>query len=153
MSDTLCLWLPCLPPTTTGQMKRAARTKNGIRFFKSEAQEKAESTLEALLVGKAPSMPITGPTHVAITVVWSYLKSHTAKKAEKDRQDLIWHCQKPDSDNFAKGVIDALARMRFVADDKQVCSLAVEKFYGPPDRVGIEIVIERKYAIERRRAV
>lgn len=151
MSDTLNLWLPCLPPTVTGQMKRAQRTNKGIRFYKSKDQEKAEATLEGLLAGKAPTMPIVGPTHISVTVVWPYLKSHTEKKATRCREDLIWHCQKPDADNFAKGVIDALVRMRFLEDDKQVCSLQVEKFYGPADRVGIEISIERNYAVERRR--
>jgi len=138
-NEAITIEIKCVPPTATGQTKRAVRTKKGIRFFKGEALAQAESTLDSLFEKYAPTVPLSGPVECTIEATWPYLKSHTSTKATSGRNDPIYHCQKPDGDNFAKGVIDSLARMRFLEDDKQVCDLRVTKWYGPAEKVGIYV--------------
>ena len=59
---------------------------------------------------------------------WSKAKKESAK----------WHVFKPDSDNLAKGVKDALNGIAYV-DDAQVCFLQVRKQYAQNDGILIEI--------------
>lgn len=55
----------------------------------------------------------------------------------------VRHVTKPDSDNVAKSVLDALNGVAF-RDDSQVCELCVSKFYDDEPRVevGIEALLK-----------
>ncbi len=48
---------------------------------------------------------------------------------KSDPDGAIWCDAKPDADNLAKAVLDALTQVRWFADDKQVVSLLIEKYY------------------------
>ncbi len=52
-------------------------------------------------------------------------------KATMAQAGTVAHTSKPDADNLAKAVMDALTGVLW-ADDAQVRSLRVEKLYGPP---------------------
>ena len=64
----------------------------------------------------------------AIPKSWSKAKKESAK----------WHVFKPDSDNLAKGIKDALNGIAYV-DDAQVCFLQVRKQYAQTNGILIEI--------------
>jgi Holliday junction resolvase RusA-like endonuclease len=75
----------------------------------------------AARVAMAGHQPLEGPLSVCIIFGFKRPKSHT----KKQREDLC-HVQKPDLDNLAKAVCDALNEIAWV-DDSQVSRMILEK--------------------------
>ena len=46
---------------------------------------------------------------------------------------------KPDVDNYAKSILDAMTKVGVWADDSQVEFLAVKKQWGPEDNISVEV--------------
>lgn len=78
------------------------------------------------------------PIALTIDVFYSIPKSYTKKKREGIQNLIIRHTIKPDADNLAKGIMDALTGI-FYKDDSQIVNLIVSKNYGVEDHVRIEI--------------
>lgn len=79
--------------------------------------------------------PFTGPIRVTIHAFKVPPKSWSAKKKEA----AVYVTGKPDVDNVAKLVCDALQRIAFHSD-AQVSDLIVERRYDDAERTHIEIV-------------
>lgn len=92
-----------------------------VSFDMSEEKEKFDGQVAALLM-----------------VYCSIPKSTSKKKRELMIEGTIRPTTKPDLDNIAKAILDALNGRAF-DDDKQVVSLTVEKFYSDTPRVIVEI--------------
>lgn len=76
---------------------------------------------------------------VAVISVYYGIPKSTPKKNIKPMLDgEIRPCKKPDCDNIAKIVMDALNGIAY-KDDTQVYLLMVEKFYSEKARVEVEI--------------
>lgn len=63
------------------------------------------------------------PVSVTITFQFPRTKKQLSKNAPTG---LMWHTKKPDADNLAKAVLDALNGIAW-ADDCQVCELNIKK--------------------------
>lgn len=73
-----------------------------------------------------PTTPHEGP--VRIDVKWFFPRpKHMMTRNYPDGPVLHW--VKPDRDNLDKCILDALAQIRFIKDDAQVCVGLVEKWY------------------------
>lgn len=79
---------------------------------------------------------LEGPLRCEITAIFQRPASKTRKRGENPR---LHHTSKPDADNIAKGVCDALNGVGF-KDDSQVVELVVRKFTGTPDELARVIV-------------
>jgi len=81
---------------------------------------------------------LEGPVEIRIACWFERPKSHSKKR----RQQAEPKATKPDLDNIAKAVLDALNDIAY-NDDGQVCRLTVEKWYvgGPCDAIGTEIEV------------
>jgi len=65
---------------------------------------------------------------------------HTGKKAGILREDAVkLHTGKPDADNLAKAVLDAMTALGFWQDDSQVWHLDVSKYYS--ERPGCHVKV------------
>lgn len=85
--------------------------------------------------------PIAGPIRLGATFFLPRPESHFKGKAHVLRVNApLWHCFKPDSDNFIKAVLDALTGIVWV-DDAQVCDQRTIKIYTN-DTPGCQIEIE-----------
>jgi Holliday junction resolvase RusA-like endonuclease len=62
----------------------------------------------------------------------------STSKAKKSELLTSWHNKKPDTDNVAKAILDGLNGIAW-ADDKQVVSLKVKKYYGRQPKAIIKI--------------
>lgn len=76
--------------------------------------------------------PIAGPVAVEIVAFWPLPKARPAwctKERWKDRAATlgIAHATKPDADNVAKIVLDAMVEAGILADDRYVVSLTASK--------------------------
>lgn len=70
--------------------------------------------------------PLDGPVELTIRATYLVPASWPKKRAATAR----WRTSKPDADNLAKIVSDAINEIVFV-DDAQVAALVVQKVYGP----------------------
>ena len=77
------------------------------------------------------------PVRVEITAIYPIPKSDS--KAEQERKRGAAAMVKPDIDNVAKIILDAMNDLAW-HDDKQVVSLAVDKLYGEQPGVHVRIV-------------
>lgn len=80
-----------------------------------------------------PESPLKGALSLQLLFVLPRPKGHyrSGKRASELRESAPrWHIAKPDADNFAKAVMDALTILRFWMDDSQVAELHVRKGYA-----------------------
>jgi Holliday junction resolvase RusA-like endonuclease len=78
------------------------------------------------------------PLRVSITAYFPILKSENKIIKEKKISGEILPTKKPDADNIAKIVLDALNGVCFV-DDNQVCVLSVAKMYCETPSIEVKI--------------
>jgi len=81
---------------------------------------------------KRPEGPLEGPLELILGFYFPRPKSHfrTGKNAHILKKGVSdFHTSKPDSDNLAKAVMDAMTQLGFWVDDSQVCHLSIRKFY------------------------
>lgn len=71
--------------------------------------------------------PLTGPLRLTVNAVWPWPKSMTEKKRRV--AGAHWRTSRPDADNIAKLVGDAMNGVVY-ADDAQIVSQTVTKQYG-----------------------
>jgi Holliday junction resolvase RusA-like endonuclease len=78
--------------------------------------------------------PIEGPVWLTIEAHFAWPRSWSAAKREANR----WHTARPDYDNIAKIVSDALSGIAWL-DDSQAASASVHKLYGEVAELRVRI--------------
>ena len=78
------------------------------------------------------------PLKVTIIAYYPIVKSTSKKKKQQMLDDLMFPTKKPDIDNIAKSILDALNKLAY-RDDTQVVTLHMEKHYADEPRVEVEI--------------
>lgn len=78
------------------------------------------------------------PLAVSITAFYEAPKSYSKKKKQEMLDGQLYPTKKPDIDNIAKCVLDALNKLAY-RDDTQVVRLHMEKHYAEIPRVEVEI--------------
>lgn len=107
------------------------RTKFGKDLtYKSDTQRANELTLETLLAPHVPQKPLEGGVELRFRAIMPIPLSESKKRKEAMLRGEIGHTVKPDLDNLAKQLKDAMSRMLFWHDDRQVVRLVCEKVYG-----------------------
>ncbi|HHK42098.1 MAG TPA: RusA family crossover junction endodeoxyribonuclease [Planctomycetaceae bacterium] len=136
-----------LPGKPVGQGRprmRTVKTKDGRSFasaydpaksrnYKSLVQDIAARALED--VG---GQILSGPCSVHIHAKAAWPRSQWRKRTPRP---LSWWTGKPDIDNIAKAILDAMSGVVYL-DDTQVCRLSVEKTrppQGEPDCVRVSV--------------
>ena len=118
--------------------QRARHTRTG-RAYKSAVQKANELTLEALLLPHRPLWPLKGPLKLVFTAYMPIPASASKRRREAMLSGKIGHTVKPDVDNLAKQILDAMSRLWFFDDDKQIVELCGRKRYAENPRWVIEI--------------
>ena len=140
--QTMNFHLAILPPKATHQgSSMIMKRKDGSSFVGRPGNSpgaKAKKSLVQLLMAHAPEKPLEGPLRVSILVVWPWRKSEPKyRKALRAAPHFV----KPDLDNYAKLLLDALADAAFFATgDQQVSHLNLSKAWA--DHPGIHFTIE-----------
>ena len=79
--------------------------------------------------------PLRGPLSVHLTFLMPRPKS---------RKVDVWHTSRPDADNLAKAILDALGDACIWCDDAQVAMLGAQKRYVTGDEApGCTVIIEQ----------
>lgn len=77
---------------------------------------------------------IFAPLSVTLTFYMPRPKGHYRKNGTlTPSAPVFMHASKPDADNLAKAVLDALTNIRAWLDDDQVCELTVRKYWEQPN--------------------
>ena len=125
-----------VPHRPTAQ-KRHRHTRAGNTYDPCSADKKAFVKLCAQDC-YPPCPPLTGPLRCTLRFTFARPRSHcTAKGLLKAGAPRVHVC-KPDADNLAKFVLDALNGI-YYKDDSQIYYLNVEKKYGDEDSVRVQI--------------
>lgn len=114
-----------------------ARTRDGRHY--TDADTLAAKTAVGFAFRAAnPGPMLTGPVAVRIVAVFPPPKATPKRDAFRVFAETLPKATKPDADNIAKLVLDALNGLAW-RDDAQVCDLSVRKVYGRTPR--LEVVI------------
>jgi Holliday junction resolvase RusA-like endonuclease len=129
-----------IPGEPVAQPRVKVSTRGGFARAYVDAKHPIHTHKQAVRLAyvNAGGEVLEGPVEVKITCWFSRPKSHS-KKRRQQREPKI---TKPDADNLAKGIGDALNEIAY-NDDGQVYRLTVEKWYiGPYDLIGtiIEVI-------------
>ena len=121
-----------LPIVPTAQARPKVTVRNGFAHgYKSKSQQDNERTLEACLLEHKPERPMKGPLALDFVAALPVPKSASRKKIADMLAGEEFPDKKPDLDNLAKQLKDAMTRLQFWQDDRQVVALGCEKIYAP----------------------
>lgn len=114
--------------------QRPRATRQGRVYTPSETVS-FERTVAQIALQHFPQ-PLSGPVTVTIRATFETPKSWSKKKTA----ELINrpHTQRPDLDNCAKAILDALNRIAW-GDDGQVAEITVSKTWGPVSRTVVHV--------------
>jgi Holliday junction resolvase RusA-like endonuclease len=130
-----------VPGIPKGQPRPRAFAFHGrARVYDPGTAEAWKSEIAVAARPHIPAEPWQGPLYVNLTFHMPRPKSHFNKAGMKPGAPLYF-TSKPDADNLAKAVMDALTTLRFWGDDAQVVKLHVQKYYVG-DAVGADVVIK-----------
>lgn len=135
---------------------RAKATRRGafVRMYTPDTADEMKDGIRRLAVeamARGEWEHTTGPVEVVITAHFERPASHFRRVRGTDvlkQGSPIYHDQKPDSDNVAKAVMDALGPSGSWSgvwdDDKRVAALTVIKMYAPPGKgPSVEVIVNR----------
>ncbi len=116
-------------------------TREGRRYTPGDMVEYA-NFVRMSFISKYPAWDVQNfankPLKAEISVYMPVPKSYTKKKAAQALNNEVRPTVKPDCDNIAKNVNDALNGIAY-PDDKQIVSLTVNKYYANSEFVKIKI--------------
>lgn len=115
--------------------------RNGIKYTPKDMVEYA-NLVKLSFINKYPDWNIVNfadkPLKSEINVFMPIPQSYSKKKTEQALKNEIRPTVKPDCDNIAKNINDALNGIVY-PDDKQIVSLTVNKFYSICEFVNVKI--------------
>ena len=117
---------------------RFAHRGNFVTTYDPAKSREYKDTVYSVAVQHRPEKPLEGPLEMRIIAFKAIPKSFSRKKAMEAVDGIIRPVTKPDLDNYAKGVKDALKGVIWV-DDSQVVRLVIEKRYSAQPRMEIEV--------------
>lgn len=100
--------------------------------------------LDALLLACAPQKPLEGPLVLEFIAGMPIPASTPKKQREAMLRGKIAHTKKPDLDNMAKQLKDAMSRAGFWGDDRQVVSLRCSKCYAAVPHWEVAVYTQEK---------
>lgn len=120
-------------PTAQARVRHAVRNGHAVAY-KSDAQKANEATLEASLTPHTPLNALEGALELFFIAFLPTPHAASKNAIEGMLRGKIWHTKKPDLDNIAKQLKDAMTRKHFWHDDRQVVRLSCEKRYAKAGR-------------------
>lgn len=118
---------------------RAGKTRRGKTVLYDPEKSKDFKQYVGLIASQhAPSKLLEGPLYVQVKVYKPLLKSFSKKRTAEAEAGLYRPVTKPDVDNYAKGIKDALNKVIW-NDDSQVVEFTISKWYSSKPRVEVEI--------------
>jgi len=123
----ICFFHECNPPTSTAQQRQFyGKGKTAL----TPSAKQAAATWQAIVEMHKPIQPLSGPLTVKLGVSWS----------RKGITEVVPRTTKPDVDNLAKLILDAMTKAGYWHDDNQVCDLRITKYDGPIGGLAVTVM-------------
>lgn len=116
-----------------------SRQGNFVKTYTPAKTENYEAHIKACFMASGAGMIPQGvEIGMEITAFYSIPKSTSKKRAALMREGVIRPAKKPDFDNVAKVICDALNKIAYY-DDAQIVEAAFAKFYADEPRVVVRL--------------
>lgn len=125
-------------PVAKGRPKFAVHGKHAVAYTPKKTRQ-GEDMIIVQAVKYRPEEPIKGSIYLQIDVNVRIPKATSKKKRLLMLYRKIRPTARPDIDNYAKTILDALTRAMFWMDDNQIVDLHARKYYADIPRTDIRI--------------
>lgn len=109
------------------------KTKDFVHIYTPNTANDWKKLVKDAALAAIGGTPLDGAVTVQLTFVFGRPKAHYGTGRNSDKLKS-WapslHVQKPDVDNLAKAVLDALVDCKAMGDDARVISLNISKFWA-----------------------
>lgn len=126
------------PPVGKGRPRAVVQGGKIHTYTPAATAEYEAKVRHCWRAARLPGFDADTPVAVTITAYHPVPASASKKARQAMEGNTVFPMRKPDADNIAKAVLDALNGLAY-ADDKQVVCLTVCKRYGLP-RVVVELL-------------
>jgi Holliday junction resolvase RusA-like endonuclease len=113
--------------------------RGGRAYTPKRTVEWEEYVLFYLIASRHAPFPPLEPLALDLEFLFKRKKLPGRKRSTGifyDPESVVWHVRRPDVDNLAKGIMDALVKSGIICDDKQIAGLVVVKkwatMHDPP---------------------
>ena len=115
--------------------KQTRWTKDGHAY---DPSKKDKERIQWQIKPTAPAVPLSQPVELTIIFFFKVPKSASRLLRAQMLNRVILPDKKPDADNLAYLVSNALKELVY-DDDKRVCAEHIYKFYGPEEKTVIRV--------------
>ena len=127
-----------VPGKITGKGRPRVNTTTAIAYTPNKTKEYEELVKQYFIIKNRGVKPLEGRISVAIKAYFGIPKNASKKQREEMLNNNISPVKKPDIDNIAKIILDALNKLAF-NDDNQIIKLSIEKVYSEEEKVSVLI--------------
>lgn len=127
-----------IPGKITGKGRPRVNTNTAIAYTPAKTKEYEELVKQYFILKYRKTQPLEGRLAVTVKAFFGIPKSTSKANREEMLQGSMSPVKKPDIDNIAKIIIDALNKLAF-QDDNQITRLVVEKEYAEEEKVHVKI--------------
>lgn len=127
-----------VPGKITGKGRPRVNTTTAIAYTPTKTKEYEELVKQYFIIKNRCTKPLEGRLAVTIKAYFGIPKNTSKKQKEEMLNNNISPVKKPDIDNIAKIILDALNKLAF-NDDNQIIKLSVEKIYSEEEKVYVKI--------------
>jgi Holliday junction resolvase RusA-like endonuclease len=118
--------------------QRPRVTRRGITFTPAKTLNYETYVRELFAVQYPTFKPLTGPIMLKVWAYFPIPRGTSKRTRELMESGSIRRDKRPDYDNLAKAISDALNGVAY-DDDGQICSAWIEKLYSERPRLEIEL--------------
>ena len=127
-----------VPGKITGKGRPRVNTTTAIAYTPAKTKEYEELVKQYFIIKYRRINPLEGRIKINITAYFSVPKNTSKKQEESMLNNKISPTKKPDIDNIAKIILDALNKLAF-KDDNQITKLEIEKKYGTEEKISVKV--------------
>ena len=127
-----------IPGMITGKGRPRVNTTTAIAYTPAKTKEYEELVKQYFIIKYRRINPLEGRIKINITAYFSVPKNTSKKQEENMLNNAISPTKKPDIDNIAKIILDALNKLAF-KDDNQITKLEIEKKYGTEEKISVKV--------------
>ena len=127
-----------VPGKITGKGRPRVNTTTAIAYTPAKTKEYEELVKQYFIIKYRKINPLEGRIKINITAYFSVPKNTSKKQEENMLNNAISPTKKPDIDNIAKIILDALNKLAF-KDDNQITKLEIEKKYGTEEKISVKV--------------
>jgi Holliday junction resolvase RusA-like endonuclease len=128
MADILQFWVPGVPKAQP--RVKACRRGNHAGVYDPGTADEWKKLVGAGALAHWNRAQFLGPLKLVLLFGMQRPKAHFNRHGDVKPGVSVWHQSKPDADNLAKAVMDALTQLKVWVDDSQVVRLDVGKIYA-----------------------